>query len=552
VLETPTRSLRSLFRWGTPDQYKHPNHRLVSLMLEKFGLSSAELEKPISAGLESFKAEIPCKLTDSQLKSLQSLVGSDQVSVDSYDRVRAAYGKTMLDLFRLRQEIFENVPDAVVYPASRKEIVDLLRFASEHGVHIQTRGAGSSVTRGCEAPAGGITLDLSRHLNRIIKINPVNETVQVEAGMLLPDLESQLQSAMREQNLDYNYTLGHFPQSYEFATVGGAIVTRGAGQNSTYYGKIEQMVISQDYVTLQGDLVTREVPAESMGPDFDGLMMGSEGTLGILVSATLRIRRHLPQNTRRFSYMFKDFASGLAAVREVLQSQEGMPSVFRLSDPEETDVALRLYGVQGTPLETMLRWAGYKPGQRCLLLGSADGSHRYARLAAANVRRRVRHFGGFPTTSFVVRKWEKGRFKDPYMRDDLMDFGVIIDTLECSTNWENLPRVHETVRNACHENANVVVMSHLSHFYPQGANLYFIFIGRMDRSEFEAYHHKVVDAIYQSGASISHHHGIGRLLSPWYPEAAGSVAFDLLTAIKNHLDPRGLLNPGVLGLGKGN
>ena len=133
-----------------------------------------------------------------------------------------------------------------------------------------------------------------------------------------------------------------------------------------------------------------------------------------------------------------------------------------------------------------------------------------------------------------------------------MDFGVIIDTLECSTNWENLPRVHETVRNACHENANVVVMSHLSHFYPQGAHLYFIFIGRMDRSEFEAYHHKVVDAIYQSGASISHHHGIGRLLSPWYPEAAGSVAFDLLTAIKNHLDPRGLLNPGVLGLGKGN
>ena len=134
------------------------------------------------------------------------------------------------------------------------------------------------------------------------------------------------------------------------------------------------------------------------------------------------------------------------------------------------------------------------------------------------------------------------------MRDDLMDFGVIIDTLECSTDWENLPHVHQSVRKVCHELANVVVMSHLSHFYPQGANLYFIFIGKMGSQQFVEYHSRVVDAIARSGAAISHHHGIGRLLAPWYPDAIGTVAFDLIKAIKSHMDPDQTLNPGVLSL----
>lgn len=540
--------MRSLFRWGSPGVYKHPNPRLVKLMMDKFQLGPRDLQEPENAGLETFSQEIATGLSTQQQDALTSLLGPEQVSLATYDRIKAGYGKTMLDLFRIRSGKLENIPDAVVFPRDRKEIVDVLRFARDQGIALQTRGAGSSVTRGCEAPRGGITLDLSKHMHRILKINSINESVTVEAGALLPDLEQELQNAARNSGTYHNYTLGHFPQSYEFATVGGAIVTRGAGQNSTYFGKIETMVLSQDYVTANGDLITKEIPARSMGPDLDAIMMGSEGTLGILVSATLKIRRYLPGNTRRFSYMFKDFGSALDAVREVMQSQEGVPSVFRLSDPEETDVAMRLYGVHGTPLDTMLKLGGYKPSKRCLLLGSADGSHRYTRMVAASVRRKVRHFGAFPTTSFVTRKWEKGRFKDPYMRDDLMDFGVIIDTLECSTDWENLPHVHQSVRKVCHELANVVVMSHLSHFYPQGANLYFIFIGKMGSQQFVEYHSRVVDAIARSGAAISHHHGIGRLLAPWYPDAIGTVAFDLIKAIKSHMDPDQTLNPGVLSL----
>ncbi|MCB1139363.1 MAG: FAD-binding oxidoreductase [Leptospiraceae bacterium] len=541
--------MRSLFRWGDPSVYKHPNERLVALMQTRFGLTTADLLNPISTGHEPLKGEYPIRLQSHQLDEIRSLAGPKNVSTDVYERARVAYGKTMLDLFRLREDIVENLPDVVVYPADRQSVIDLVRYASEQGISLQTRGAGSSVTRGFEATRGGITLDMSRHMNRILKLNSTNETVTVEAGMLLPDLEAEINDSVRRFSTEYNYTLGHFPQSYEFATVGGAIVTRGAGQNSTYYGKIEHMVLAQDYVSPAGELVTREFPASSLGPDLDALMMGSEGSFGVLISATLRIRRYQPQNTRRFSYMFSDFDAALDATREILQSQEGYPSVFRLSDPEETDIALRLYGVHGTPLDRMLRILGYQAGRRSLLIGSADGSHRYTRMVLRNIRRKARHFGGFPTTSYVTRKWEKGRFLDPYMRDDLMDFGIIIDTLECSTTWENLPRVHETVRNACHSEADVIVMSHLSHFYGQGANLYFIFIGKMGHRDFVEYHRKVVDAIAGSGAAISHHHGIGRLLAPWYPEAVGTTAYDLLVSIKKHLDPEGILNPGVLGLG---
>ena len=548
ITTTPEHSYRSIFRWGNPSVFKHPNHRLVEYMISRFSLSEKDLQ-PSSTGREILDRKVPVRLGSARISELTKIVGKANISVDTYDRVVASYGKTMIDLFRLRDKVLENIPDAVLYPSDAAQVARILKFAVKNRISINTKGAGSSVTRGFEAERGGLTLDLSRHMKRIQKLDPVNQTVTVEPGILLPDLESQLQKASAAFGSPYNYTLGHFPQSYEFATVGGAVVTRGAGQNSTYYGKIEHLVLSQHYVTPAGDIVTREIPAKSTGPDLDWMLMGSEGTFGILVSVTLKLHRYMPENTRRFSYMFKDFESALGAAREILQSEGGFPSVFRLSDPEETDIAMRLYGVHGSILDRALKVLGYRPQSRCLLLGTADGNPKYSSLVRSNVARIARRFGAFPTTSYVTKKWEHGRFLDPYMRDDLMDFGVIIDTLECSTSWANLPHVHSTVRKACHENADAVVMCHLSHLYPQGANLYFIFIARMNRKQFTDYHKKVVSAIAASGAAISHHHGIGRLLAPWMEKAQGPVAMGAIRSLKQYFDPAGTLNPGVLGIG---
>lgn len=548
VEETPRRSLRSLFRWGNPSQFKHPNPRLVELIKARFGATDENLSHPDHTGLQEFDVQIPSALGAGQISQLSQIVGSANVLTDSFERVRSGYGKTMVDLFRLREGIFENIPDAVILPRSREDIQAVVRFCVENRIPIRAKGGGTSVTRGFEAQGGGITLDMTVHMNRVIELNVVNETVSVESGILLPDLENILQSAKNKRGAAHNYTLGHFPQSFESATIGGSVVTRGAGQNSTYFGKIEDMVIAQEFVTPAGRLTTLNVPASAMGPDMDALLVGSEGAFGILISVTLRIRRYEPENQQRFSYMFHDMKSAVNAAREIMQAQEGLPSVFRVSDPEETDIALRLFGVEGTPIEWFLRIRGYKKGSRCLLIGTAGGGKEYARITAENVRKTALQFGAMSTTGYVTKKWEHGRFSDPYMRDDLMDFGIITDTLECCASWDKIQNVYHAVRDVCHAREDTVVMTHMSHFYPQGANLYFIFITKIGRAEFLKYHAGIIDAIAQNGAAISHHHGIGRLLAPWLPDAVGPVSYGALKRIKDYFDPENVMNPGVLGL----
>ena len=322
------------------------------------------------------------------------------------------------------------------------------------------------------------------------------------------------------------------------------MVTRGAGQSSTYYGKIESLVLSQQYVTPRGDIVTKPWPAHATGPDIDGVFMGSEGAFGVLVAVTLKLFRHRPESRRRFSFAFKSWLAAVEATREVLQAEFGRPSVFRLSDPEETDVALKLYGVEGV-LGRALELSGYRRGERCLLIGSADGDPRYSRTVVRGVRAVARRHGGLYTSGWVTKAWEHGRFRDPYLREDLQDYGVVIDTLECAVAWDRLHAVWRTVRDCCHRRPQTVCMCHISHFYPQGANLYFIFITKMTEIEdYVGYQGAILDAICGAGAALSHHHGIGKMMAPWLEHSLGKNQLELLRALKRHLDPQGIMNPG--------
>lgn len=540
----PEKSYRSIFRWGYPDYFKHPNRRLYRLMKEAFGLTDEHFRRPRELGEETVSLEVPSRLTPEQLAALRQLVGAENVKTDDYSRLRVAYGKMTYDLIRLRRKITENLPDAVVSPRYKEDVRAIVAYCHQQGIAVTPYGGGSSVMRGPECVRGGISLDMRTHMNRILKLNPTNQTVTVEPGILGPDFEEALRQGPERFGAKHRYTCGHLPQSFHSSTVGGWIVTRGAGQNSTYYGKIEQLVVSQEYVTPTGDIVTREYPAEAIGPDIDQIMIGSEGAYGVLVEATLRIFRYQPQNTRYFSYIFRNWTTALEAVREISQGEFGMPSVFRLSDPEETDIGLKLYGVEGTVIDSLMQARGYQPGQRCLLLGTADGERGYARHVAAMVGRIVRRHGGMNTTGYVARRWEHGRFLDPYMREDLQDYGIIIDTLECAVTWERLEEVRREVRTFCKGRPQTICMSHSSHFYPQGTNLYFIFIARMEPEEYLEYQAGVIDHILASGAALSHHHGIGKMLAPWYEAHMGRNQLELLRAIKRHLDPKNIMNPG--------
>ncbi|MCP5465218.1 MAG: FAD-binding oxidoreductase [Thermotogae bacterium] len=546
----PEKSYRSLLRWGRWDDYKHPNERLYKLMKETFGLTDKDFESPKTLGLDIIEDNVPVNMSQEHINFFTDILGKENVKKDTYTRTSVSYGKTLYDSLRLREKLIENIPDLVLYPRNHEDVVKIVNYCDKNKIPVYVFGGGSSVCRGLEAVKNGVSLDMRPHMNKVIKISEKNHTITVQPGMQGPELENFLNNADTLLGTDKKYTCGHFPQSFEYSSVGGWTVTRGAGQNSTYFGKIEDIVISQKYVTPSGVIETKEFPAAATGPDLDQIMMGSEGTFGILTEVTLKIFNYMPENHRKFSFIFRNWEDAKEASREIMQGQFGYPSVFRLSDPEETDVAMKLYGIEGTFIDKLLSVRGYKPMERCLMLGFTDGEKSFTKVVKKNIKKICRKYKAMYTTGYVTSNWEKGRFKDPYMRDDLSDFNVMLDTLECSVNWENLEEIHTGVRKYCHSRKNTICMTHMSHFYPQGCNLYFIFIAKMNtKEEYRDYQYGILDNIQKYGATMSHHHGIGKMIGPWLEAQTGKNELDVIRALKNHFDPNGIMNPGgTLGL----
>jgi alkyldihydroxyacetonephosphate synthase len=544
--EVPANSYRSIFKWGVPEQIKIPRESLYKLMKKAFELDDYEFRKyNEDLGLDEVKFDRPIKLTQAQLGTFRAISGKDFVRTDDYARLSVAYGKTMYDLLRIRNKIIENIPDAVIYPSSKEEIEKITAYCVSEKIPLYVYGGGSSVTRGVECVKGGVSLDMRFRFNKVIEFNEIDQAITVEAGMSGPQLEGILNDAVRQFGAKRAYTCGHFPQSFEHSSVGGWVVTHGAGQNSTYYGCIQDLVLGQDYATPVGNIHTDRYPRMAVGPDLDQIMMGSEGAFGVLTHVTLKFFRHMPHTIKRFSYMFKDWETGQAAAREIMQSEAGYPSVFRLSDPEETGVMMHMYGVVDSPLRFLFKSKGFKLNEMCLYLGFTNGEAGFSRNCAKNVHRVARRYGGIWLSGIVTRGWEKGRFNDPYLRDTMQDFGLVMDTMECSVNWSNMSKVHREVRAYVKSRPHTICMTHMSHVYPQGANLYWIFIARIhDPEEYRRFHAGILDAIQASGAAMSHHHGIGKMFGPWIEGSIGRNEYAVFRALKQHFDPDNIMNPG--------
>ncbi len=523
LTRAPENSYRSIFRWGDPDFFKYPKEALYKYVKERCNLSDDEFRQynddigmdPVVLG-EAYAPKFDAK----HVAAIAEIVGEKNVSQTDYDRLAVAYGQTMYDLLRMRHRRFDSLPDLVVFPETSKQIEQIVAYVTEHKLH------------------------------KVLKFIEVDQTITVQAGMSGPKLEETLQNAKTIFGAKRAYTCGHFPQSFEYSSVGGWTVTRGAGQNSTYYGTIADIVLSQKYATPIGVIETSHYSREATGPNLNQIMMGGEGTFGVLTEVTLKIFRWMPENRKRFSYMFKNWATAREAAREMMQCECGFSSVFRLSDAEETSLMLHLYNVDETPLEPMLNKLGYQDFERCLFLGFTDGEKGFSKNVARNIMKIALKHGGIPMTGLVCKGWEKGRFNDPYLRDTLMDFGFMIDTLECTVNWSNMGRVHREVREVCHALPNTIVTTHMSHCYPQGANLYFIFMTKMqDEEEFRKYHATILDAIQKSGAAISHHHGIGKMFAPWLEGYLGEKEYGVIRTLKDYFDPDYVMNPGgTIGL----
>ena len=547
-----TGSWRSIFKWGAPDGFKHPNAKLYELLKETFGLTDDAFAVPVDSGDEpvSLASADPSALDTATVEAFVAISGEENVSVSDYDRVKYANGKTMEEIYALRDGKPESMVDLVIHPRNEDEIAGIVALCHEKKIPLHLFGGGSSVTLGISPGKGGVTLVMATHMTRVVAFNETNQTITVECGIMGPALEELLNNAPNTFNTKHPYTCGHFPQSFEFSTVGGWIAAKGSGQQSSYYGDAVDLVLGQTCITPAGKVTTLDYPSTATGPMVNDIFKGSEGAFGVLTQVTLKVFRHTPETRKRFSFVFPTWKEAVEATREISQAECGMPSVYRISDPEETTIGLKQHGIEGTFMDTIMTRLGYKPGQRCLLLGHTEGEKGFAKNARKNVKRIAKANGALSLTGYPVKLWQHGRFNDPYMREDFNDFGVVIDTLETGVKWDNLHQVHMGVRQYIKKRPDTLCMTHCSHIYPQGTNLYFIFIGKFEnRDEFVAFQRGIIQSIEDNGGTLSHHHGVGRMMAPYMEKHLGRGQMETLKALKTHFDPHSVMNPGgTLGL----
>ncbi|HPD57495.1 MAG TPA: FAD-binding oxidoreductase [Smithellaceae bacterium] len=545
----PPGTYRSVFKYGNPRQFKHPSDAWYEMIKRDFHLGDDDFREKKKEGLEKVALSRPVCLQAAQIGHIKSIVGEENVATDDYSRVKFSSGKTMEEMLELRRGIVREVADVVVHPRDKNDVRHLVAYCNQEKIPITVFSAGSSVNLGCRPARGGISLVISTHMNKLLEINELNQTARVQPGMFGPAYEEALNNAPERFGCKRRYTCGHFPQSFEYSTVGGWIVTLGSGQASTYYGDAYDIVFSQEYVTPVGTFKTLDYPATATGPKVNDIMKGSEGIFGILVEVTMKIFRYMPQNRRRFSFMYPTWEAAVNASREIMQSEFGKPAIYRISDPEETDRGLKLYGMPKMA-DKFLTLRGFKPMRRCLCLGNVEGEHDYAKLVARKIKAVARKHKAISLTGYAARKWEHTRYTEPYMREDLGDYDIVIDTLEAAVTWDNFHRLHQGVRAYIKSRRDTMCMAHASHFYPQGTNLYFIFIAHMtDPEEFRQFQRGIIDKIQEYGGSLSHHHGVGRMIGPWMEKHLGKEQMSVLRALKNHFDPNNIMNPGgQLGL----
>jgi alkyldihydroxyacetonephosphate synthase len=543
------RSYRSILKYD-PRKFKHPSRGWVEMFKHELGMTEDDFRKRQPGGDEPVVLGRSGGLSDDQVQGFVSIVDRENVSADDYDRVKYGNGKSVDENLALRRRAAAAVPDLVVHPRDKADVVKIVAYCNTQRIPIVTYGAGSGVVFGNRATNGGIALVMKTHMNKVLAVNELNQTAVVQPGTMGPEYEDALNDAPRRFGTKRSYTCGHFPQSFELSSVGGWILASGSGQASTYYGDACALVISAEYVTPAGIIKTRDIPGTATGPRVNDVLKGSEGAYGILVEATMKIFRYMPENRQRFAVMFRSWDGAVEASREIMQGEFGSPAVFRISDPEETEIGLKLKGFNDTVFDRFMRLRGFTPMHRCLCIGTAEGERGQAQHVRRMALRVARAHGAMSLSGYATKQWERGRYSDVHMRDDLLDYGIIIDTLETGVTWENLRRVYEGVRAFAKQRPRTLCMTHCSHFYPQGTNLYFIFILRPEsEEEYFRFRDGAVDRIVECGGSISHHHGIGRMFAPWMENHLGTEQMDVLRALKRHFDPNNIMNPGgTLGL----
>jgi alkyldihydroxyacetonephosphate synthase len=508
-----------------------------------------EVHPPADISLQEVLPSIP----ESRLKGLDNDSHLEaMISLEAETRLRHSHGQSLPDWIALRSGQIGPVPDGVAFPRTAEDVNCLLKYAYQHELLFIPYGGGTSVVGHINPPMNMgpvLTVDLS-HLNQLEDLDEESRLATFGAGASGPQIEDQLNPL--------GYTLGHYPQSFEYSTLGGWIATRSSGQQSYYYGRIEDLFAGGTIDTPMGILELPAVPASAAGPDLSQLILGSEGRLGVITRATVRVRA-LPKSEHFYGAIFHDWHGGCEAAREIVQSNVSL-SMLRLSNALETETTLMLSG-----RDTLVNWAqrglnilGYGD-QRTLLIYAVTGDARPTTLSRRRANSIIRSHGGLPTGSAIGNIWKKSRFSTPYLRNSLWVKGYALDTLETAVPWSSVTETTRSILKALQGSITdpgerVLAFAHLSHVYRDGASIYVTFMfPRASQPEetlrrWQRLKSAASRAILDRGGTISHQHGVGSDHARYLPQEKGPVGMDILKTIQERVDPKSLLNPGKLML----
>jgi len=459
---------------------------------------------------------------------ISKIVGEENLSTSFVDLAICSRDLWLPYFFNIVDRKLWKLPDIVVWPETTEQISEIVKLANEIKVPVITLGGGAGVCGGISPTRGGIIIDMKK-MNKIIEINDKSLTVRTQTGIIGMELEEELNKQ--------GYTLGHYPLSIYSSTIGGFLACRSAGVLSNKYGKIEDMVLGIQVVLPTGEIIeTKPVPRSATGPNLTQLFVGSEGTLGIITEATLRIHE-LPEERIYLSYRLKNVHEGLEAIRKIFRSGV-RPAIVRLYDEYDTKLTLRSLGL---------------PAEGCLLILSFEGNSKLVK-AEKEITENIceKEFKAENLGEKPAKHWWIHRHDQYWMLPSLLMGKMIVDTMEVAATWDKLEKLYFEIRKVFDKH-RVVAMAHFSHSYQEGGSIYFTFLKSKERG-------KPIDQTYwdiwkdametclKIGGTISHHHGIGLLKGAWLPKYYGN-AYKVLANIKRILDPNNILNPGKLGFG---
>lgn len=522
----------SWWGWGDPEQVPELPEEVLGLLRDGLGVVGGPgTPAPVQAG------ELPpSRLSEADVDALSGVLGEQWVRCDAETRLLHSFGKSTPDLLRARAHDLGRAVDLVVLPGCHDEVLEVLSLCSGRRIAVVPFGGGSSVVGGLSPQASGfaglVALDLGR-MNGLLGLDEESRVAVLEPGLRGPEAEELLGQR--------GYTIGHFPQSFEYASLGGFAAARSSGQASAGYGRFDELVVGMKVATPAGALSLGRAPKSAAGPDLRQLILGSEGAFGVITSLSVVVR---PAPERRIyeGWRFESFAAGAAALRTLAQDGP-RPTVLRLSDEAETALNLARPGELGS-----------SSAGGCLAIVGFEGAAAEVEARQAGVAEVLGGAGGEGPDEAAGTAWERDRYRGPYLRDALLSAGALAETLETATFWSGLPALYAGVAGALRESLTAagtppVVLCHISHVYPAGASLYFTVgcAAAQDAiGQWQAAKAAAGEAIAAAGGSITHHHGVGTDHVPWYIREVGPLGAAALRAVKAKLDPAGIMNPGVL------